>query len=141
MMLKNDKGQTTVGLVVALPVAIAVAAVAVNALTFFSECAKFDRAARNAVRVCSASPAYGQGFEQSVAAIDAMIEEEMGEGISCEVGVEGGGAGFTTFTVSMTYDPTLFGVGLRDEVFGVEMPALSHEVTMTIDSYKPGVLL
>ncbi len=141
MRLLDERGQTTVGLVVVLPVAIIVAAIAVNALLFFSECAKFDRLARNAVRVCATSPAYGQGVEQSTAAIDAMLEDAMGEGVDCQVSASGGGAGFTTFTASMTYDPSLFGVGLREEVFGVSLPALRHEVSLTVDSYKPGMLL
>ncbi|MBQ9955215.1 MAG: hypothetical protein IJO87_07275 [Eggerthellaceae bacterium] len=141
MRLLDERGQTTVGLVVVLPVAIIVAAIAVNALLFFSECAKFDRLARNAVRVCATSPAYGQGVEQSTAAIDAMLEDAMGEGVDCQVSTSGGGAGSTTFTASMTYDPSLFGVGLREEVFGVSLPALRHEVSLTVDSYKPGMLL
>ena len=56
----DDRGQMTVELLVVLPVVLIVAVVAVNALTFFGDCAAFDRVARNAVRLCAASPAYGQ---------------------------------------------------------------------------------
>lgn len=141
MILRDDRGQTTVGLVVVMPVAIVLAAVAFNALLFFAECARFDRIAANAVRVCAAAPGYGQGLEQSVAHIDALIEDAMGPGVSCDVSVAGGGAGFSTFTARMTYEPSLFGVDLRDEVFGVSLPALAHQTSLTIDSYKPGMLL
>lgn len=141
MILRDERGQATVGLVAVLPVAIVVAAIAVNALLFFSECARFDRIAANAVRVCATTPAYGQGLDQSVARIEALVEEEMGEGVSCEVTVEGGGAGFCAFTVRMTYEPSLFGVALRDEVFGVSLPRLTHEKGLVVDAYKPGMLL
>ena len=136
----DDRGQTTVGLVVILPVAIAVAAIAVNALLFMSECAKFDRVARNAVRVCATSPAYEQGLAQSTAAIDAIIDAEMGEGAECSVAVRGGGAGFATFTATMAYEPSLFGASLRGSVFGVALPRLTHETSITVDAYKPGML-
>ena len=43
-------------LVAVLPVAIVVAAITVNALVFFGDCAAFDRIARNAVRVYATSP-------------------------------------------------------------------------------------
>ena len=46
----DDRGQMTVELLVVLPVVLIVAVVAVNALTFFGDCAAFDRVARNAVR-------------------------------------------------------------------------------------------
>ena len=140
MILSEERGQTTVGLVAVLPIAIVVAAIAVNALLFFSECAKFDRVARNAVRVCATSPAYEQGLEQSTAAIDAIIDAEMGEGVTCEVAVRGGGAGFATFTASMSYAPSLFGAELRESVFGVALPRLTHETSITVDAYKPGML-
>ncbi len=141
MRILDEKGQMTMGLMAALPAMIIMVAIAVNALTFFSECAKFDRVARNAVRVCATSPAYGQGLSQSIAAIDTMIEGQMGEGVECEVTASGGGTGFTTFTATMSYAPHLFGLGLRDEVFGVALPRLRHETGLTVDSYKPGMLL
>ena len=141
MIPKDESGQATVGLVAVLPVAIATAAIAVNALLFFSECAKFDRVARNAVRVCATSPAYEQGLEQSTAAIDAIIDEEMGERVECDIAVRGGGVGFTTFTATLSYEPSLFGADLRESIFGVALPKLTHETSITVDTYKPGMLL
>ena len=141
MILGDDRGQTTVGLVIVMPVAIVLAAIALNALLFFSECARFDRIANNAVRVCAAAPAYGQGLDQSVARIDAIIEDAMGPGVSCDVSVEGGGAGFSTFTMRMAYEPSFLGIDLKDQLFGVSLPALVHQTSLVVDSYKPGVLL
>ena len=65
-----EKGQMTVELAVAMPVLIVVAVIAANALTFFAECAVFDRVAHEAVRVHAAAPAYGQGPGQSCALVE-----------------------------------------------------------------------
>lgn len=143
MAMKNldDRGQTTVGLVAIIPAAIAVAAIAINALLFFSECAKFDRVASNAIRVCAASPNYGQGVDQSVTSIDELIEAEMGANTRCEVAAHRTAGGYTTFTATLFYDPNLFGAKLRKELFGIELGSLTHQISLTIDTYKPGILL
>ena len=73
----DDRGQMTVELLVVLPVVLIVAVVAVNALTFFGDCAAFDRVARNAVRLCAASPAYGQDAGRGAEEVRAVIEEAL----------------------------------------------------------------
>ncbi len=50
----------TIEFVVAFPVMLIVAAIAVNACSFFGVCAAFDNDFRDAVRTCATSPAYGQ---------------------------------------------------------------------------------
>ena len=72
---RDDSGQMTVEFAVAFPVFVIVAVIAVNALLFFSDCAAFDRLAR------------------------------------------------------------------ESSVFGVALPVLEHSVSLTVDTYKPGVLL
>lgn len=131
----------TVELLVVLPVALIVAVVAVNALTFFGDCAAFDRVARNAVRICATSPAHGQDVGRGASEICAVVEETMGRG-NLEVKVEASGdvLGQVTFTATLRYAPTLFGLGLRDEVLGVRLPRLEHRTALTVDPYKPGML-
>lgn len=139
---RGDRGQLTVELAVVLPVALIIAVIAVNACTFFSECAEFDRLARNAVRVCACSPAYGQGIEQSAAAAEAMIGEALD--LECEevaVSAQVRGGGYVSFEAQLRYRPTLFGMGLREEVLGVPLPSLCHSVSLVVDPYKPGMLL
>lgn len=138
----GEEGQATVELAVALPVLVIVAMIAVNALLFFSECAAFDRVARDAVRVQAASPAYGQSVEQSVALIATSLDASFSEPyLSSSVSASDAGSGHTTFTATLEFSPTLFGLGLKDEVFGVPLPHLHHSTALTIDVYKPGVLL
>ena len=140
--MRDGSGQATVEFAIALPVIVAVAVIAVNALLFFSECAAFDRAFRGAVRVHATSPAYGQGASESCALIKQTIDAVVAdEGIETEVSAAGGGAGHTTFTATISFSPTLFGMGPVTDVFGVALPRLSHTSVMTVDCYKPGVIL
>lgn len=141
-MRNDERGQMTVELMVVLPAVIIIAIIAVNALTFFGMCAEFDRIARNAVRICATSPAYGQDVGQSVAQVEQMIVEAMDlEGGACAVSASQDALGHTTFDLALTYQPTLFGLGLKSEVFGVALPQLAHSTSLTVDVYKPGMLL
>lgn len=137
-----ERGQMTVELAVAFPVLIVVAVIAVNALTFFSECAAFDNAFRDAVRVHATSPAPGQGADQSGAQVQTALSAAFAKGNEqARVAVEGVSGGHTRFTGTLEYWPTLFGLGLKTSVFGIALPPLSHSASMTVDCYKPGVLL
>ena len=140
--IHSPSGQMTVELAVAFPVLIAVAVIAVNACTFFVDCAVFDRVAHEAVRIHAAAPAYRQGADQSC----ALVEQEIRAAIDApnvDVTVSHGPAGFDfmRFEATLEYAPTLFGLGLRSEVFGVALPRLSHSTTYVVDVYKPGVLI
>lgn len=136
------RGQMTVELAVALPVLIIVAVIAVNALTFFADCAAFDRVAREAVRVHAAAPAYGQDAAQSCALVEQEIRSAMGrDNLDVQVAHSSVGIDLDEFRATLVYAPTLFGMGLRSEVFGVPLPVLRHEATYVVDSYKPGVFL
>lgn len=137
-----ESGQMTVELAVVFPVLLIVAVVAVNALLFFSECAAFDNAFRDAVRVHATSPAYGQGVEQGTAAVQSALAEAFDRPFeSVRVAAEGSSGGHTRFVATLEFTPTLFGMGLRTSVLGVSLPPLTHRVEFTADRYKPGVLL
>lgn len=138
---QSASGQMTVEMAVALPVLLIVAVIAVNAMTFFSECASFDRVACEAVRVYAASPAYGQSVDQGVSLVKQSIGSQF-DGSNLDVSVSHGvvDGDFDEYTATLTFHPTLFGRGLRSEVFGVSLPNLKHEVRYVVDSYKPGVI-
>ncbi len=138
---RDDSGQMSVELAVVLPVVIIIALIVVNALTFFSECSSFDRVARNAVRVCATSPAYEQDLDQSVAQVSALVESAVtSTNEESSVSASKNGLGYTSFTLTLSYYPTLFGLGLRSEIFGVPLPSIDHSVSIVIDPYKPGML-
>ena len=134
-------GQMTVEFVVAFPVMIVVAVVAVNALSFFGTCAAFDNDFRDLVRVHAESPAYGQDVGQSCTAVEDALAQTLRsqDNVSAHVSARASSGGHTTFTGRVEYAPTLFGLGLKDSVFGVSLPKLVHEEEFTVDCYKPGV--
>ena len=138
----SDRGQASVELMVALPVMIAVAAIVVNALLFFSDCAAFDRLAHQAVRVHAASPTYGQDAQRSRELVQAELERAFArDNLAVSVAVESASGGRLSFRATLRFSPTLFGMGLRSEVFGVQLPELSHTVEFVVDQYKPGVIV
>lgn len=136
----GDAGQMTVGLAVALPVVLVVALVSYNALVFFSDCARFDRVARNAVRICAVSPAYGQDVQQRAAAVESLVSEGMAsDGLTCSVAVSAS-SGAECYEARLEYEPTLFGMALKGSVLGVDLFTLKHVVLMSVDSYDPWVI-
>lgn len=134
--------QMSVELAVAFPVIIIVAVIALNAMLFVSECAAFDNTFRETVRVHATSPAYGDGLEEARASISTELSTRFNKDFEqVSVRVEGVAGGHVAFTGTLSMQPTLFGMGLRSSVMGVSLPSVRHEVSLTIDSYKPGVLL
>lgn len=136
-----QRGQATVELAVVLPVALIIAVVAVNALTFFGTCASFDRVARQTICAYAAAPSSGQ----DAGAVAQCVEDELlrSTGASADdvhVSVEASSLGLMRFTARVEYAPTLFGMEMRGAVFGVSLPRLVHEVTMVVDTYRPGIL-
>ena len=141
MRSDDETGQMTVELCVFLPIAIIIATIVMNAMIFFGDCAEFDRLARNAIRVHAASPSYHQTRGDSVDLIRDQIESAFeGRAGDCDVSVSSDFRGFDTYKASITFDPTLFGMRLRNEIFGVRLPKLSHTTSLTVSAYKPGMI-
>lgn len=139
---RESAGQATVELVVVMPVAIALAVIVVNALSFLGTCAAFDRAARQAICVYAPAPDAGQNALE----VASVVEEELDAALSApnvaiEVSSQSATAQYQRYCARLSFVPTLFGLGLRDEVFGVPLPRLVHEVDLVVDAYRPGVLL
>lgn len=135
-------GQMTVEFVVAFPVMIVIALVAVNAVLFFSDCASFDRLFRSSVCTYATSPAYGQGTEQSCSLVEQNLNESMGrDNLRIKVDSMGSGEGTVTYTGTMHFQPTLFGKGNLSGVFGLSFPSLSHEERIAVCVYKPGLVV
>ena len=141
-LAKDSAGQMTIELAAVLPVALTVALLAVNALTFFGQCAVFDRVAHEAVRIHAASPAYRQGAAQSCALVEADIMAALGsENVDVSVSHSSAAFDLDCYTATLEYSPTLFGMGLRSQVFGVSMPRLIHSTDYVVDSYRAGVII
>lgn len=136
-----SSGQMTVELAVMVPVILAIAVIATNACLFLSECAAFDRAALDAVRAEATSLSFGEREEDACARVREALEREFDRDfLSVEVGCEGAEGGMVEYTATLRFRPTLFGLGFRSEFFGVELDGLSHEASLAVDPYRPGVL-
>lgn len=141
-LAKDSSGQMTIELAAVLPVALAIALMAVNALTFFGQCAVFDRVAHDAIRIHAASPAYRQGSAQSCALVEADIVSALGgENVDVSVSYSPVSFDLDCYTATLEVSPTLFGMGLRSQVFGVSMPRLVHSTVYVVDSYRAGVII
>ena len=136
-----DRGQMTVELCVVFPVIVVIAVIATNAMLFFGDCAEFDRVGRNAVRAFASVPAHGADSESAQAQVQAALEEALGaENLDVSVSSSKDYRGYAEYVMTLQFHPTLFGMGLKQEVFGVRLPALSHEARLVVNPYKPGML-
>ena len=140
--LFNQNGQMTLELAVTLPVILVVCLIGVNALTFFGDCVVFDRVVRESVRVHATAPAHGQSAQQSCALVEQAIAMQM-NAPNLSFSVERGSADIDldAYTATLEYQPTLFGLELRSEVFGVQLMTLTHRTRYVVDSYKAGVVI
>lgn len=134
-------GQMTVELATVLPVALALVAIVCNGVAFFSECAAFDRVARNAIRLYATVPAYCESPDQAEGNIHRYLEQRFSAPNQTVTVAREDVAGYEKYTATLTFAPTLFGINLRQEVFGVPLPCVSHKASLVVDTYKPGVLL
>ncbi len=142
--LSPESGQMMVELATMMPVLIIVAVMAVNAVTFFSECAAFDRVARNAIRIQATSPAYGQDAGESASLVRQTIDDAMRvsekDYLDLDVSVSGRAGGKSAFRATLSFSPTLFGMGLKPSIFGVDLPKIEHATELVVEPYRPGML-
>ena len=140
--LRNESGQMTIEFVVAFPVLLAIALIAVNVTLFLSDCSGFDRAFREEVCSLAPSPAYGEDQSDIAGKVEKSLSEAFDQDyLDVEVTASGGAGGLVTYEGTLTFSPTLFGEGRLTGAFGVSFPRIEHEQRIVIDAYKPGVLL
>lgn len=137
----NNEAQATVELAVMFPVILIIAVIAVNVLTFFSECSAFDRSFKQVITCIGPNPGYGKDIGNAKSIVENELNNRFNEDfLDFEVSVENVSGGFQEFRAILKMHPTLFGMGLRNEIFGVPLPSLTHEQKMVIEVYKPGVI-
>ncbi len=130
----RERGQMTVELCVVLPVVIIIAAIVFNALTFFSYCAEFDRSFRNAVRVWAVSPPSSMAFDTAMEQVLCQVEPDASDNPRATISYEVSADATATITGTLEYQPTLFGLRVRSEVFGVTLPSLAHTAQLVVAS-------
>lgn len=134
-VLGSNSAQMAVEFAVVTPVVVAVAFILLNGLIFVGDCAAFDVAARDAIRLQA-----DDGWEDgSVAEVRLRIEQRLGmEYESVEVVCEKTGMGHIRYTASARFAPPFLEGA---SVFGIDVVGLRHEVEFTVSPYRKGVVV
>lgn len=152
-LLGNSRGQMTVELAVLVPPAIVVALIVYNLMCFIDACAAFDRLSLDAVVAHGVAPSGTQAQDTAASEVESAIVSALGRESSCEVNVSvedvDSGEHASSFVVSpllrrfvctLTFKP--WPRYLRMPGITLEAPlALSHERSLVIDRYRPGVVV
>lgn len=149
---REESGQMTVELAVMVPVAIVVALIVYNLLTFVELCAQFDRVSHAAIVTQAVSPAGADYGSNAIQAVRTSIEDAMPQG-SCEVDVAlepvsrfGGGTAFAAgpalvrVSCTLRYRPWPSAFSIAGVAFDPPME-LVHERSLVVDRYRSGVVM
>ena len=152
--LREECAQATVEMAVVTPVLLVLALIAYNVMIFAGAVARFDRVVPDIVLAHAAAPG-GEGDESSIdasATVQAQIQDAMeGYDLQVEVSSEQGTASsdggllslsgtFRTYTCTMHYEPWPSSLSIAGVSLGA--PAvLSHERAVTVDPWRPGVVM
>ncbi len=152
--LREECAQATVEMAVVTPVLLVLALVAYNVMIFAGAVARFDRVVPDIVLAHAAAPG-GEGDESSIdasATVQAQIQDAMeGYDLQVEVSSEQGTASsdggllslsgtFRTYTCTMHYEPWPSSLSIAGVSLGA--PAvLTHERAVTVDPWRPGVVM
>lgn len=140
--MRNSLGQMTVEFVIAFPIMMIVAVVAVNAILFFSDCAAFDRLARQSICTHAAAPGYGQSSGEVASIVESELQGQFDRDyLQVSVSSEGHSPGYVRYTATLSFAPTLVGRRFSGDVFGVRITPLRHRTQLTLDPYKPGAIV
>lgn len=152
--LCEERAQATVEMAVVTPVLLVLALIVYNVMIFASAVARFDRVVPDIVLAHAVAPE-GEGDERSIDAsvtVQTQILNVMeGYDLQIEVSSEQGAATsdggllslsgtFRTYTCTMHYEPWPSSLSIAGLSLGA--PAqLSHERVVTIDPWRPGVVM
>lgn len=134
-----ERGQMAVELAVIAPVILVVLVIAIDALVFVGECARFDHIApQRVLAAASSAPAGGYDAAARLAEIQGMLDTDFAkQGSSVEVVCEDANIPLASMTV---YHCTFRFAPWPLSVAGA--PALlEHTVSLALDPYMPGELL
>lgn len=139
--IRNEKAQATIELAVMFPVILIIAVIAVNATTFFCQCAEFDRVFKQMTVSLGSSPAYGENLSNVRSELKNTLANELdNEFTDFEISIESISGNNQVINGTLKMHLTLFGMGLRDDFFGLPLPTLNHQQKIVLNVYKPGVI-
>lgn len=153
-IMREERAQATVEMAVVTPVLLVLALIVYNVMVFASAVARFDRVVPDIVLAHAVAPE-GEGDESSIdasATVQTQILNAMeGYDLQIEVSSEQGAATsdsgllslsgtFRTYTCTMHYEPWPSSLSIAGLSLGAPTQ-LSHERVVTIDPWRPGVVM
>ena len=149
----GTRGQMTVELAVVTPVVIVVTLIVFNLMRYVVACAAFDQAALDCVVAHGVAPSGEQSERGAVEQVRRALSEALEDYGSCEVDVRAEGAGsssqgetfalshlLTRYVCTLTYHPWPLSVRMPGITYGAPF-ALTHERSLIVDRYRPGVVV
>ncbi len=151
--LREERAQATVEMAVVTPVLLVLALIVYNVMIFASAVARFDRVVPDIVLAHAVAPS-GEGDEScrclgdgSTQILNAMEGYDLQIEVSSEQGAEASDDGllslsgtFRTYTCTMHYEPWPTSLGIAGVPLGAPT-TLSHERAVTVDPWRPGVVM
>lgn len=154
MRLREERAQATVEMAVVTPVLLVLALVVYNVMIFASAVARFDRVVPDIV-LAHAVASEGEGDESPADAsatvqtqiLNAMEGYDLQIEVSSEQGAKASDGGllslsgtFRTYTCTMHYEPWPTSLSIAGVPLGAPT-TLSHERAVTVDPWRPGVVM
>ena len=149
MRLREERAQATVEMAVVTPVLLVLALIVYNVMIFASAVARFDRVVPDIVlahAVASESSADASATVQTQI-LNAMEGYDLQIEVSSEQGAEASDGGllslsgtFRTYTCTMHYEPWPTSLSIAGVPLGAPT-TLSHERAVTVDPWRPGVVM
>lgn len=153
-LVGEERAQATVEMAVVIPVLLVLALIVYNIMLFVAATARFDRIAPDIVAAHAVSPS-GESdgsTDDSVGAIESQIEGAMaGYDVEIEVTCTEGGAssgddlltligGLRTYRCSLHMRPWPSSLSIAGVDLGAPV-ALAHHRDVTVDPWRPGVVM
>ncbi len=150
--LREARAQATVEMAVVTPVLIVLALIVYNLMVFMAATARFDRVAPDAVLAHAVSPVSdGEAAASGADAVRLQLERAMeGYAVEIEVVEETGDAesdallslvgAQRTYRCAMVYRPWPQGLSIAGVSMGAPL-SLRHERPVTVDPWRPGVVM
>ena len=151
MRLREERAQATVEMAVVTPVLLVLALIVYNVMIFASAVARFDRVVPDIV-LAHAVASEGEGGESSADAsatvqtqiLNAMEGYDLQIEVASEQGAEASDGGLLslsgTFRTTMHYEPWPTSLSIAGVPLGAPT-TLSHERAVTVDPWRPGVVM
>lgn len=153
-LAREERAQATVEMAVVVPVLLVLALIAYNIMLFVAATARFDRIAPDIVAAHAVSPSgeSNGSTDDSVGVIESQIEGAMaGYDVEIEVTCTEGGAssgddlltligGLRTYRCSMRMRPWPSSLSIAGVDLGAPV-ALAHHRDVTVDPWRPGVVM